>query len=1742
MAIRIPTISNEVQPETAKIPNPADYSVAPPKLAFGEFQSTQDIGNTISNIGVDLNRYQQRKLEEERNLEFSRLSTQHKININDLLNNNDDEEIDINGERIIRKKGMTRRRGKFAIGATKEFTDKYNEMVSNQLSGVQDKVLKQRLIEQYSSDFPVYQNKVVQHEYDEDFQYKKDTHNAVIQNAISSAVNVQGIDDFEIIVRDALTANEALSNLQGIPEEMREVREKEVFGSILGASLLGNIIDTDKTGVTSRNILKEFKPSLSIEDYNKIDKAIDVRVKENAANLEEEISDSIIDNGATIDNMQMIMNNEELLGSKKVKRLVGDIEKIQNSKKSSLSNEFDFSEEHNNLVASTESTIAAFVDSPLARFRANEFIINLMKEGLDQEEAKQIKALNDRILQRPEERTMWQGLFEKSKSFMKEIGASDAEASQQVLELTQSSQPEDDLDEMLRIEYNKQFPERPILKGEKVIDPNREKEFVYRSAWDQLKRKSKSFGFGLGASVESLGQGLISGGKTKNIGWFSPSLLVKVDGKTVSEHIGEAISKQGKLMTDFYKIDDPTFSDKFMQAAGSSALFYVPGLGVAGAARVAMLAPRMAAWFGATTMGVLEALTEGGSVYSQAIKRGHSEKSAADLASATYWTNLSFLVASSRVGMFSDMGPKVFQVVSTGLINGGEEVMQGMISSIALSDPLFKNWLEEFTIGTMVGSGSKITTQATDVLNGLDDGKKLVDDLKKRTENVRGLGEVISSERGSVINPSNQENLPEDLKPSDNIVRDESGEPVDVNQQELSQIPQEGTQISEDFGEQSKKIDAKTTEEYVESIFNKKLNDNDIKKIINEQTGQTNNSRKLLNHLKDKYDVQIKSLALTDKIGEKLSQKLEPSKTKNIVRESTGQSINEDKVYTERKALRISLQKQARSAAVASSQTKKDLTSVKKNVVGIIKQSLPLSEQGKYLNMVATASNNKDVVKAIMRLDKNVESLQRKELISNIKNVVKDASDNKSISIDYTDKIKGLVEDIDLVKRSDKTVSRLNKLQDFINSQVEEGKDVEIPRKIINKLKNIYKKPVDLVETEELEELSNDINMLVEMGRLKLKTRESIDSLRKQNDLSNLKQTSKKIESLKSDRNIPGEKSSSIDKIVKEYKVKRNDIKFFGLNISPRDVAFDMIDGNKNYQGANYRIFKKRYDYGYNSYLEMRDNFQKDVKLLASNLNLNKKDFELIGIYAAKEQEGGEQKLLDSGFTKRQINSVKLNDNQMKLYTLMRSKLDEMRPLIENVMKNVYNQPVGKVKNYFSFMTDFSAMSDSEIRDMFEDNVVQFGDKNRQNVEKGFTIDRVLGKQAIKVNAMDVFMNHIDNASYLVNLGGDIKYLGELAATEDYRKAVGDIAQEYVREWVDLVARKGKSPERSIKIIDNLRSNVGAATLGLKLSSVLIQPTALMDGAGLIGTYAFNGFKDVVVSKDLREFVINNFPEIRARIGDDPSFIDYDKFDSLANIKRIGYKPLQSLDGLTASGVALGAYKKYLDDNNIEFDINKPNKEAIREAQLIVRRTQSTGLFKDVPAIFTRGDALTGNVSLNKAILQFQSFMFNRWSLMRHDMVNLGFLGGDVKKGLNVAFFLALANFAEIGIRHISKELVDLISDGKFDEDERENPINRQFALNIIQSVPFLGQATSILEYNSNPVPMISATQKAIDSYSSYKKSKRKTTKDKNRMRVIVNLAGLLGVPGSGQADQIIREKAKTKKSSSGKPGTSTRF
>jgi hypothetical protein len=149
--------------------------------------------------------------------------------------------------------------------------------------------------------------------------------------------------------------------------------------------------------------------------------------------------------------------------------------------------------------------------------------------------------------------------------------------------------------------------------------------------------------------------------------------------------------------------------------------------------------------------------------------------------------------------------------------------------------------------------------------------------------------------------------------------------------------------------------------------------------------------------------------------------------------------------------------------------------------------------------------------------------------------------------------------------------------------------------------------------------------------------------------------------------------------------------------------------------------------------------------------------------------------------------------------------------------------------------------------------------------------------------------------------------------------------------------------------------------------------------------------------------------------------------------------------------------------------------------------------------------------------------MLNRWSIIKHDMAAVGIGQGKTKQAMNVAVWLLLANMAEVGLRRLSKEMIQFMFDSD-DLEPWEETIQKEAVMTLVGNVPIAGNIVNSMEYGSAPVPSVSLMNNIFRKGSYALQSKDPAKKAKHTASAVLVTTGVsLGIPGTMQADQMLR-------------------
>ena len=903
---------------------------------------------------------------------------------------------------------------------------------------------------------------------------------------------------------------------------------------------------------------------------------------------------------------------------------------------------------------------------------------------------------------------------------------------------------------------------------------------------------------------------------------------------------------------------------------------------------------------------------------------------------------------------------------------------------------------------------------------------------------------------------------------------------------------------------------------------------------------------------------EIERIVDEAKIGEDV-------KAKTQVREETGQTKakqqkEEGKLVTERKSLREKMRAQAKGARVGAraerkkaekklKQQKNELVEKFRNRSDVTTELIDdlrsfaqqnLDRSSNKQSAFTIARNISEAVnidtkkrrfgKGLSRIFLMAEKEQKRQVVNHVKELRKKIKQSPSVDVEYKQEAERILSQVDLRKRTDKTQKRIEKKQAFVKRERQKGKsEEEIMAQLDDKSKELLergkKTKFENVTYRRLSNIAYQLEQIDQLGRLKVDTRRQLEKNKKEFILQEIIEgETKKLNNRELNKADELEEGglSLTEKIQNHIDNAINKASEVDKSLLQTDALFDMMDGAQgNYDGPVYKNFKGRLDTDWNNFMNRVFEWTSQISDIAEKNDYSQTQRNRIGAKLAYMQDNGTKKLEESGLDVDKVAKMELNKGEQEFVDKWRELEAEIFPQVQEVMKNVYNKKVNKVKNYFPFATDWEKMDERNVEERFGPDVA------RKNVEQGFTEQRKDVGSAINIDAIEVANNHLRNVAYLLEMGPDIKMLQETAKTDEFAEQVGDMGATLTQDWLDTMAIAG-GPNGAVanweRFLNSLRKNTSSGILGFRLSTVLIQPTAFFDGAADIGGYwSSGGMKDVVTKKRWREFV-TKFPELKNRFGGEIDIKELTDDSWWQKIRQKGFIPMQKVDSIVAMGIAAGAYKKRMKQLGEKVDLENINEDAMGFAQRAVRKTQASAEFKDVPMAISR-DAVTGSRALNKAFLQFQTFALSRWRQLRYDTAQVGVKKGNRKQAAQRLGWLTSAMIVGAGISTatwrakgwIVEQITSAITGEEPEEDEDDKDFGdemwNRFMMEATGSVPLTGNLISKFKYGGSLMPLADAFQSGGESLVGIFNSKNPDTVLRNYIRFAQALAQARGIP-----------------------------
>ena len=797
----------------------------------------------------------------------------------------------------------------------------------------------------------------------------------------------------------------------------------------------------------------------------------------------------------------------------------------------------------------------------------------------------------------------------------------------------------------------------------------------------------------------------------------------------------------------------------------------------------------------------------------------------------------------------------------------------------------------------------------------------------------------------------------------------------------------------------------------------------------------------------------------------------------------------------------------------------KNIAQKKQAIVDYAKDKLPLDLRGKLISAVSRATSEGDVASAVRRINILRNEEIKKDVVKNIEDIIKNID---ALPPNQQRRILEETEGITLSSFSPETQKKLGELKDFISQKPEAV--YRFGAKTIKKAERtleLGKIPLKEVPLRDIINKSNRLSFVLEEGKLMNKITGRIKDLKVQNALREVAESNP----VNLDRGLPPPRKPGDPIPMTSFSGVRDDTieamrKGTQYYVSP-DVGFSIFDNDVLF-GKVWQTFKHPADLATDLTNKMRnktidDLFENVKNIEAKHGKLKVENYENVTLYAALRQTGGRAKLQKSDpriFTDTFLDSIKLSDGEMEFYNLGRSIFDELRPQIEDVLWKTRGEKLGKVDNYWSWMTDFENSDELFMR--------LSGDYNlTSRTAQGFTKSRVLGaSDRINLNALDVLVKHINDASMFIHQEELLNHLGKIARSDEFTKSVGEMGQRWTLGWIDLLSRGGTPKGYRPGPLTQVIHNIGHGVLGFRLSPVVKQPLAKVVSYSYLGN-TLNIDKEFFTNPSIRDALHKISAQQKYRSFDDPAYTALAKNKRLVDWQKKGYQAIKTVDSYMADSVWYAAYRTNLEKRKIAFNLedfrngkNIDDKAKIY-ADYVVRRTQGSSEFKDAPLMY----ATQANRDSVIALLQFQRFVHNQ-SMLWRDAKTALIKEKDPIKAASISTALVAAGLAN---SYITTGMAQIFSSEDTAKREREKAISRRFFDAIVGQIPVVSNIVSVAEFEGTGIPVADVLRRGVLESPKMFTAETPEARMRAATRVAESAAIIGGISGAGQAGQIVR-------------------
>jgi len=849
-------------------------------------------------------------------------------------------------------------------------------------------------------------------------------------------------------------------------------------------------------------------------------------------------------------------------------------------------------------------------------------------------------------------------------------------------------------------------------------------------------------------------------------------------------------------------------------------------------------------------------------------------------------------------------------------------------------------------------------------------------------------------------------------------------------------------------------------------------------------------------------------------------------------------------------------------------QSRADAEAIKKSLVETVNE-LPVSERGKFTQMIADTIRRPAIgrdpdglyrraIQTNFRILNHLEYVRKNILIDDLRESINKSLESKQIDVTYKKRIEDVMKRITFSKMQETTKDRLQGTLDYIKGK---GEEHGVPNYVLNQVEQLFKIPAKDLPVNVLEGLQDKVELLANLGKANLKSRQLQYEFEKNEWTDVLKKGESTPFNSAVKEVAPGQDLSFADrfrlnagnKLRKAGEIASQ----LDINLLGRDVVFDMLDGNAGYKGSLNKTFGRRFDSNYQNAMNYRKSFGSVLQPVFDAHEFNQAEREQMQVYAENSQEGGRQHLLDSGLTDSQIDEIVQNikPKQIALIDAFRELGDKyIFPAVEKLMRDEYNLPVEKVNNYSPRYRDNSLIEskpeDAKVK-VSGKGVVEFDDLSIFNelqkdfkplttkTEQGMTKSRVEGARgAIKMDFIDNVNRHINQVSHLLANQRDLKMGGEIARSELFKNKYGDLGRDYTLNFLDTIARQdGVYSNTRIGWVDAITKNSSVGVLGLRLVSQLKHlPNLALAAAEVRPDFLIEGIKESLTPSGW-DFVNKNFSEVGQRYGGEPAIADLNEKTTWEKIQKGSFFLERGLDSTIARATVLGKYMQELHAEGKDYKLYQEHpidtmSDAWNNALVTSRKVVTSPLTKDTPQAISRGAVFNNQMSVSKAFFQYQNTMLRQWAYMRHDIFDLGLRNMDVGRVMTGTLALTAVIAGDTFIVRKNRNMLRQLANSPEQTSDKDKSFEQEMFNETFRRVPFAGNYLS-LKYGDFGIPVETTLKdigqpiyQTLSGTDKYGKPLSEKQKKANLAQFIGGVGQAAGIPGAGTAASYLRSKA----------------